>query len=445
MLLNRILENAILPLGDLFLGTSFMRSLNRMRSYDNLSAGELRALQLRRLQETLDHAKNHSVFYGECSPTVSSNPVEWLKSFPVLTKEILRERSTDLLTMPIDGLRKKSSSGSSGVQSSVYVTPDELSFQRAMFAHWWEWSGYRIGDPMIQTGMSFPRGLTKATKDKLFRIRYVPAYSHKRDEIIQLLHLMQDKPGFCLGGYSSSLYLFAKIAEEEGISGIRLRSVITWGDKLFSHYRHIIERSFSTRVFETYGCTEGLMIAAQKDIDYLYIMTPEIYLEILDDEGREVSEGELGHVVVTSLTARAMPLIRYRLGDLAIKLPASAYPRDRELSYPLLQKVIGRDTDIVKTRSGKFMVVHSFTGIFEHIPEIRQFRIIQKDLDSITIEYIPGPGFHRTLLDIIKGKIHGGLGEPLSLTFEPVDEIPPTASGKPQIILSLLNNSRIST
>jgi phenylacetate-CoA ligase len=91
------------------------------------------------------------------------------------------------------------------------------------------------------------------------------------------------------------------------------------------------------------------------------------------------------------------------------------------------------------------MVVHSFTGIFEHIPEIRQFRIIQKDLDSITIEYIPGPGFHRTLLDIIKGKIHDVLGEPLGLTFEPVDDIPPTPSGKPQIILSLLNNSRIST
>ena len=187
------------------------------------------------------------------------------------------------------------------------------------------------------------------------------------------------------------------------------------------------------------------MIAAQKDIDYLYVMTPEVYLEILDDQGREVPDGELGHVVVTILTARAMPLIRYQLGDLAVKLPASAYPGDRELSYPLLQKVIGRDTDIVKTRSGKFMVVHSFTGIFEHIPEISQFRVIQTDLDSITIEFIPGPGFHRTMLDNIKGKIYDGLGESLSLTFKPVDCIPPTASGKPQIISSLLKNARVST
>jgi len=443
MLLNRILENVILPLGDLFLGTSFIRSLNRVRSYDSLSVEELRALQENRLWKTLDHARCHSVFYRECGSSVEKNPVDWLKSFPILTKEILRERPADLLTMPVNGLRKKSSSGSSGVQSSVYVTPHELSVQRAMFAHWWEWSGYRIGDPMIQTGMSFPRGFTKGTKDKLFRIRYVSAYSHKRNEVIQLLRQMQNKPGFCLGGYSSSLYLLAKIAEEEDIDGIRLRSVIAWGDKLFPHYRDTMERSFSTRVFETYGCTEGLMIAAQKDIDYLYIMIPEIYLEILDDEGREVPDGELGHVVATSLTARAMPLIRYQLGDLAIKLPTSAYPKDRELSYPLLQKVIGRDTDIVKTRSGKIMVVHSFTGIFEHIPEVRQFRIIQTDLDSITIEYIPGLGFHQNLLDVIKGKIHDGLGEPLSLTFKPVDYIPPTASGKPQIILSLLNNSRI--
>ena len=445
MLLNRILENVILPLGDLFLGTSFMRSLNRIRAYDHLSAGELAVLQEKRLRETLHHARDYSVFYRECGSSVENSPIDWLKSFPILTKEILRERSADLLTMPAKGLKKKSSSGSSGVQSSVYVTPRELSFQRAMFAHWWEWAGFRIGDSMIQTGISLPRGFIKATKDKLFRIRYVSAYSHKREEVIKLLRLIQNNPDFCLGGYSSSLYLFAKIAEEEDIGGIRLRSVIAWGDKLFPHYRGTMERSFSTRVFETYGCTEGLMIAAQKDIEYLYIMTPGIYLEILDDKGREVPDGELGHVVVTSLTARAMPLIRYQLGDLAIKLPTSAYPKDRELAYPLLQKVVGRDTDIVKTRSGEFMVVHSFTGIFEHIPEIQQFRIVQRDLDSITIEYIPGLGFHRAMLDTIKGRIHDRLDESLSVNFRPVDFIPSTASGKPQIILSLLKNPQLST
>ena len=442
MLLNRLLENAVLPLGDLVLGTSFIRSLNRVRTYDHLSAYELAALQAQRLQKTLHHASNYSAFYHEFTSSVEASPVDWLKSFPILTKGILRERSADLLTSPPYGLIKKSSSGSSGVQSSIYLSSHELSFQRAMFAHWWNWTGYRIGDPMIQTGISLPRGFIKATKDRLFRIRYISAYSHKQGEIIRLLRSLQGRPPFCLGGYSSSLYLFSKIAEEEGIDGVRLRSVIAWGDNMFTQYRNTIERVFSTRVFETYGCSEGLMIAAQKDVDYLYIMTPGVYLEILDDEGREVPDGKLGHVVVTSLTARAMPLIRYQLGDLAIKLPKSAYPKDRELNYPLLQKLIGRDTDIVKTRSGKFMVVHSFTGIFEHIPEIRQFRVIQRDLDAIVVEYIPGRGFDLAILDTIKEKIHDGLGESLYLTFKPVANIPPTASGKPQIILSLLKSPR---
>lgn len=445
MLYNRILENALLPLGDLLLGTSFMRSLQQLRSYDLLSTDELDQLQLERLRQTLQHASERSLFYRERALSEQSDPVAWLKTFPILTKQDLREYTADILTRPMRGLIRRSSSGSTGVQSSVYVTSHELSRQRAALAHWWNWGGYRIGEPMIQTGMSLPRGFVKAVKDRLFRIQYVSAFSHRREQVVRLLRSLQGRTDFYLGGYASSLYLFAKIAEQEGIEGVRLKSVIAWGDHLFPHYRSTIERCFATRVYETYGCTEGLMIAAQRDIEPLYIISPEIYLELLDDAGSEVPDGELGHVVVTSLSAKAMPLIRYRLGDLAIKLPAARYPEKRELCYPLLQKVLGRDTDIVKTRSGKYMIVHSFTGIFEHIPEIRQFRVLQRNLDEIMIEYIPDRGFQPSLLEDVTRKIHAGLGEQLPVHFKQVERIPATPSGKPQIIVSQLQSTRNST
>jgi phenylacetate-CoA ligase len=82
-----------------------------------------------------------------------------------------------------------------------------------------------------------------------------------------------------------------------------------------------------------------------------------------------------------------MPLIRYNLGDLAIKLPRSEYPKDSSLQLPLLQKIVGRETDIVYTPNGKGLIVHTFTGIMEHYQEIKQFRVLQTTLDKITIEY----------------------------------------------------------
>ena len=80
-----------------------------------------------------------------------------------------------------------------------------------------------------------------------------------------------------------------------------------------------------------------------------------------------------------------------------------------------------------------------FTGIFEFYSEIRQFRVIQNDIESIEIEYIPTAEFSNETLDKLKKDMGKYLGEEeLSVSFHAVDEIPATPSGKPQIIESNL-------
>ena len=185
------------------------------------------------------------------------------------------------------------------------------------------------------------------------------------------------------------------------------------------------------------------MIAAQLDLNYMYIMTPNVYIEIIDDNGREVEDGQIGNVVVTNLNSYAMPLIRYRIGDLAIKLPSNMYPAERKLQLPLLQKVVGRDTDIVKTPNGKYLVVHSFTGIFEHYSQIKKFCVIQNDLSGITIKIIPGESNIGSVLDEIKNKLQEITDKSFIVDFEIVNIIDSTPSGKPQIIQSFLSKSNI--
>ena len=207
---------------------------------------------------------------------------------------------------------------------------------------------------------------------------------------------------------------------------------------MFPHFRSKIKEVFGCKVYDTYACSEGLMIAAQHDLDYYYIMTPHIYLELLDKNGNDVEDGQLGHVVVTRLDSRSMPIIRYYTGDLAIRLPRNQYPEKRKFAFPLLEKVIGRDTDIVYTQSNKFMIVHFFTAIFEFETGIKQFRVIQEDLSSMKIEYIPSKEYDEMVLPRIEKKIHEHLQEDFPIEWIKVDEIPPTASGKPQIIKSLI-------
>ncbi len=433
----KFLEYILLPIGDFFNRSSFCKDLSFWRNVDALSSDELVELQQDNLKKILKYSSLNVKYYNSVKLT-GDNPKDWLQEFPILTKDILRNNSEVLLAVKNKGLKKISSSGSSGISSSVYMNKNDLSSLRAGLIHWWEWYGYRIGNPIIQTGISPNRGVLKSLKDYFFKTIYVNAFVHTEEQIITILKRVKTNKRYTLAGYASSLNVIAEIAEKYEFK-IQFISVISLGDKLFAHYRKNIERTFNCKVYDTYGSAEGFLIGAEYDLDYMYILSPQTYIEILDDENNPVPDGTMGNIVVTRLDGYAMPLIRYKIGDLGILLPENKYPKQRKFQYPLLQQIVGRDTDIVKTRKGKILVVHSFTGVFEYVSEIKQFKIIQNTLDGIHIEYIKSEGFTNSILKDVKTKLQFYIeDETFKITFVEVKFIAPTKSGKPQIIESLI-------
>jgi phenylacetate-CoA ligase len=438
MLYNKVLESIILPLGDFLNGSSFVKELRKWRAIQHLSEDAIQKLQADKLRRLLEHALDDIPYYkNQFVADRNVDARELIKQFPVIRKHMIKEDITKFVCPSAKNLIPYESSGSSGIQGKIFMNKTEQSVIRAILILWWEWAGYRIGNALVQTGMTVERGLLKTLKDFFFRTKYFVAFGLEDKTIRPLLAGASGGKYQHLAGYASSLYLIAR-TEEEYSTGVEFRSVISWGDKMFPHFREKIESVFNTKVFDTYACNEGIMIAAQYDLPYYYIMSPHVYVEIVDAEGNEVPDGELGYVVVTQLDNFSMPLIRYYNGDLAIKLPRHKYPQKRKLNFPLLERIIGRDTDIVKTRSGKNMIVHFFTGIFEFYPTIKQFRVLQDNLDSIVIEYIKEPGFDASILDEITSNIHQHLEEPFKIEYRCVSFIPSTASGKPQIIKSEL-------
>ena len=104
----------------------------------------------------------------------------------------------------------------------------------------------------------------------------------------------------------------------------------------------------------------------------------------------------------------------------------------------MLEKVIGRDTDIVHTPSGKALIVHFFTGIMEHFEQIKQFKVVQRNKSEIEIEYIPDENFELDILDQISETMYGKANERFTIRYIEVNSIAATASGKPQIIQNLI-------
>lgn len=437
---NFILENLIMPFGDFVIGSSLISKLKQQRDICSYSEVKLSELQNIKLQKLLKYSITQIPYYKSLNIDIHSAPID-IKQFPIINKQTLFDHQNSLLGGPKETLIKNVSSGSTGQQSIVYWSKEEQSINRATQILWWEWAGYRFGDPLLQTGITPNRGFVKSIKDKLLNTYYLQAFTHSKEDVVKALRWAQRQDGPVLAGYASSLYVIARYALEENIQ-VKFKAAVCWGDKLFDHYKKTIQQAFDIQVCETYGSAEGLMMGGQKDLEYMYLMSSNVYVELLDNNGNEVKDGELGHVIVTNLNGYAMPLIRYRIGDLAIKLPREEYPENRANQFPLWQKIIGRDTDLVITESGKYLVVHSFTGVFEHIPEIKQFCVIQNSRSGILIQYIKGENFTEQLLEKAKNKILSYINEPFNIEFIEVETIPVTKSGKPQLIISKLNHNK---
>lgn len=431
-----IAENIFLRTGDLALGTRFVGDLTNWRELELKSREELANQQKVYLKNLLNHCLQKIPYYKDMGISFVDEPYVLLKRFPLIKKAEIKAQIHRFVDPQAHSLVVEKSSGSSGIQGEVYMTRKEQFSALATQTFMWEWSGYRLGSPFLQLGITPNRPFHKIVKDSVLKTIYQQAFDIDPNEVITTLRKIKSGKYF-FGGYASGLYSYALLAEQAGLEDIRFKSVISWGDKMFDHYRTKIESTFGCQVFDTYGCTEGIMIAGQCEYGKYHILTPNLILELLDENGKEVEPGELGHVVVTRLDAYAMPLVRYYLGDLAIR-------ENTEMTcacsrpFPILRRIVGRDTDLVKTRSGKILIVHFFTGIMEHIPEVRQFRIIQEELDSITFEYIPDALFTTDVLPKITKIIHEKLNEPMEIVFKEVNQIPNSPSGKPQIIVSKL-------
>lgn len=431
----------MVTLGDQLLGASYLNVLKLWNKYDVLSEKELEKIQNENLSKILTHTANTVPYYH-----FLKNKDCKLSDFPILTKEILRAEKEQLVSnrYSVEKLHKNFSSGSSGVQSYSYIEKKFKFYLQGVQTHWYMWSGYKIGDPVLQFGMSPNRIFPKNLKDIFYNVHYLNSFALDERKLLEVAKILMKKNIKYIIGYPSAINEFAKVLIKHQLN-YKIEGVVSLGDKLFPHFRKNFNEGFKNPVIiDTYGCAEGILMASTCDLDYYYIMSPKVVIEIVDDNGNPVPDGSLGHVVVTSLTSFAMPLIRYKLGDLAIKLPKEKYPQKRRFNYPLLEKIVGRETDVVLTPNGKTLIVHSFTGIVEYYPQIKQFKIIQEVRELIVFEFITDEffTFTSTVLDEIKSKIDALTDGSLAIEFKKVNYIKPTPSGKPQIIESRLNSIR---
>lgn len=358
-----------------------------------------------------------------------------IKKFPLLTKDIIRKNFDQLYKFRDNTYYRNTSGGSTGEPIILYQDADYFAWNTATKVLFDQWAGRKIGERMVSLSGTFQDILKSGQGFKLYLRQQLSGITilntnrmSEKDKYQYVQRINHTKPSIIFA-YNHEL---SRFVQEHNLSVYSPKAVISTGGVLYPEVQARIEEVFRAPLFNCYGSREvGSMACNCKKSPGLHLIPDIHYLEILDNNGKEVKQGEAGNIIVTLLSNYTMPLIRYKIGDIGI-LSEKNCQCGREL--PLLEKVIGRIGGRFKNKFGDFISAGLFYSLFYFQENIRQFQVIQETTDLILINLVlieknkledMGKYFEEN-----NQKIQKIMGHKISIKYNIVDEIEPSPSGK---------------
>ncbi|MDQ2768006.1 MAG: hypothetical protein M3Y30_12720, partial [Gemmatimonadota bacterium] len=167
-----------------------------------------------------------------------------------------------------------------------------------------------------------------------------------------------------------------------------------------------IVAAFGGELFDIYGTSETKEIAWECHEGSRHINSDVAHVEILDDDGEMLSDGDEGEIVITLLVNHAMPLLRYRTGDRGTLL-SHRCPCGR--SSLLLGAVSGRDADMLELADGSTRSPYQLTMTLERIPGLAQYQIVQTERDLLRVSAVATRGYDLARIPALERSIHDAL------------------------------------
>lgn len=409
------------------------------------SRDRLLALQFERLQAMLRHAQSTSPWYRArwAALGLEAEAVRTPEDFhrwPVVDRDVVRAHRVELRSAQGLPLISKASGGSSGVPLQFDLDTDSNERRMAAWHRGYGWAGAAPGTRQWYLWGVPPRS-AGAWKHRKLRL-YDALYHRATESCFDLCDAQLPRLHASLGrtrpdaivGYTNALYAFARMLEQRGLVPYAPKAVVVGAEKLHGFQRELIERIFRAPVYETYGSREFMLMGAECSAHAgLHQTTEQLLIEVLDDDGQPVPVGTEGNVVVTDLTNRGMPFIRYANGDRAI---ASAAACSCGRGLPMLASVTGRRLDVLRTTDGRRLPGEFFPHLLKELANVQRFQVVQDRLESVQLRVV-APGWTAEQGDWLRREL-AAVAPSLHLEIEEVAEIPLTAAGKLQVVVNRL-------
>jgi phenylacetate-CoA ligase len=180
------------------------------------------------------------------------------------------------------------------------------------------------------------------------------------------------------------------------------------------------------QIREQYGTAEVGIIANECEFGGGMHLSDDHVVEVIDPTtAQPVEDGAGGEIVVSDVWRQAMPIIRYRTGDLTEGLNLEACPCGR--SAPRLKRIIGRASDIPRIK-GMFVVPRNVQNVLDRYPELGRFQLIVERparQDELTIKIaLKHPVDMDALNPRLRAELHDALRLSANVEFVAVQDLP---------------------
>lgn len=257
--------------------------------------------------------------------------------------------------------------------------------------------------------------------------------------VVDQVDIINDfKPSYLIG-YPSVIKSIATYCREKGIGFDFLEQVGTFGEVLEQDCRDLVFNTWGIDIFDNYSAKEIGPIAIQcPENAHYHIQSEFVLVEILDEKGNEVKEGEIGRVVLTSLHNFAAPIIRYEIGDYAEKGKSCSCER----SLPVLNRILGRQRNMLTYPDGSqcwpSLGESKFAELMHKgLPVVKQFQLKQIDSHTLEVNVVLDRPYSEEEELQVKRFLHEELGEHWSIVFCYPNSIQRGANGKYEDVMNL--------
>lgn len=393
---------------------------------ETLRGKELQELQLKRLKETVARTQNIG-FYQKMFAEAGIRP-EDIKTLDDLSKLPFTKKSDlrggypfGFLAVPMNRINRiHTTSGTTGKPTVVAYTKNDLNSWSELIARNLTMVGLREGD-MFQNASNyslFTGGLGFHYGAEKIGCAVVPAGVGNTKRQIEMIQDFGVNAIHCTPSYAMHL---TEVAEDMHANLESLRIGVFGAEAWSENMRRDLENRLNIKAYDSYGMSElfGPGVAFEcPEQDGLHIWHDCYIVEIIDPKtGETLGPGEKGEMVVTPLVKEAMPLLRYRTGDITMLMEDDC-PCGRGQK---IARLFGRSDDMLTVR-GINVFPSQIEHVLKNIPEVGDQFMVYIDrlnhLDEMTIEVeINKHLFSGELSDLarLQNKIGKALHETLTL------------------------------